>query len=80
MMCDKDKQATAVWTLKKSRQPRRPGLSTFDVAYPDGPLMCHVVARVGACGAAGVVVYCGWSGLFTGWVVFVVRRIVVIAL
>ena len=46
-----------------------------DVAHPDGPLMCHIVAKVGTCGAAGVVVYCGWLGLFTGWVVFVVHRI-----
>ena len=51
-----------------------------DVAHLDGPLMCHIVARVGTCGAAGVVVYCGWLGLFTGWVVFVVRQIVVIVL
>ena len=51
-----------------------------DVAHLDGPLMCHIVARVGTCGAAGVVVYCGWLGLFTGWVVFVVCQIVVIVL
>jgi hypothetical protein len=37
-----------------------------NVAHLDGPLTCHDIARVGACGAAGVVVYCGCSGLFAG--------------
>jgi hypothetical protein len=37
-----------------------------DVAHPDGPLTCHVVARVGACGAAGVV---GGRVCLLAWVV-----------
>ena len=33
-----------------------------NVAHPDGPLMCHIIARVGACGAAGVVGVVYWMG------------------
>jgi hypothetical protein len=42
-----------------------------DVAHPDGPLMCHVVATVGACGWLSTV---DGGGCLLVWVVFVVHR------